>query len=667
MIAPDDIYDWGDGTSSGGIFGGGSPSGKSGGVFGDIGSDPGALFTRSGSGGPTPPNQGLGDFGDNPFGYTANSLLTPWTQPLPELRPTASGAFTMDPFSYADLNYTHRGIGPMQSRADFGLSSNFEFDPYTASPDFNYSAISAANPLLYTDIERPQQFSFGQPVPNIDSFAAAPVPDVGSFAAGQPVPTIDPLTYQSVTAPGGFSAVDVPISGANAPRFDYSAFSMPEGFQAPSGFSAPVVSEDPGFKFRLQKGLDAMQNTAAARGTLRGGDTLMALNDYAQQEASNEYANAWQRAFATHNQDFANRLQAYQTDTGTRMTANAQIFGQGATAFDLNRLARTSADALRMQAQGMNVNAEQTAADLRMRAEMANAANAGNAWQMNTQARLGAQQQAFQQALAGHQTNTQAQQAADMFNRQMAAQAWGLNADNAFRTASTNEQNRLAAWQASEAARQGAYGLNFTAKDRALQAKMQAHNMDYQNALAAYNANVQENLGSGALGFQVASGLWDRNYQKALQQWNSAYGMGSAAAGASASAANADYNNQLQQYRMAYDIFQNNQSNQFNRLYALANMGQQSAGALSGQAMNMGQLWGSNVTQGANAAASGVMGGAGAWGNAVGAIGNAAGTGLLFGSPFGQEILGIGGTAAPPPPIDFGGRVQPVPGPWTGE
>jgi hypothetical protein len=47
----------------------------------------------------------------------------------------------------------------------------------------------------------------------------------------------------------------------------------------------------PGYDWRVQQGMDALNRTAAARGGLAGGGQSMALMDYGQKQASNEWAN----------------------------------------------------------------------------------------------------------------------------------------------------------------------------------------------------------------------------------------------------------------------------------------------------------------------------------------------------------------------------------------
>lgn len=88
------------------------------------------------------------------------------------------------------------------------------------------------------------------------------------------------------------------------------------------------------------------------------------------------------------------------------------------------------------------------------------------------------------------------------------------------------------------------------------------------------------------------------------------------------------YNRSLNEYRQQYDIFNNNQTNTFNRLAALSGVGQTAASNLSssGQAaagnigsilLNSGQQIGQNINNAAAARASGYVGSANAYGGAL--------------------------------------------------
>jgi hypothetical protein len=109
----------------------------------------------------------------------------------------------------------------------------------------------------------------------------------------------------------------------NVGAFNYSPLGDQPQFQLPTGQQA--LDQDPGYAFRLQQGEDALINSAAARGGLGDPNTLRAVQDYGQQEASQEYGNAYNRA-----------LGAYQTNIGTNLAANQQQYGQGLNAFQTN-------------------------------------------------------------------------------------------------------------------------------------------------------------------------------------------------------------------------------------------------------------------------------------------------------------------------------------------
>lgn len=84
---------------------------------------------------------------------------------------------------------------------------------------------------------------------------------------------------------------------------------------------ADMMQNDPGYQFRLQQGTDALQASAAARGTLGSGNTLTGITNYAQNYASNEYQNAYNRFNNNQTQSF-NRLASV---AGLGQTANGQM------------------------------------------------------------------------------------------------------------------------------------------------------------------------------------------------------------------------------------------------------------------------------------------------------------------------------------------------------
>jgi hypothetical protein len=61
------------------------------------------------------------------------------------------------------------------------------------------------------------------------------------------------------------------------------------------GGPASAFIASPDYQFRLAEGNKAIERSAAARGLLGSGATLKAANDYAQNTASGEYGNWWNR------------------------------------------------------------------------------------------------------------------------------------------------------------------------------------------------------------------------------------------------------------------------------------------------------------------------------------------------------------------------------------
>jgi hypothetical protein len=60
-------------------------------------------------------------------------------------------------------------------------------------------------------------------------------------------------------------------------------------------FGADQFQQDPGYQFRLSEGQRSMAHSAGNRGGLVSGTSLKAMQDYAQNSASNEYTNAFNR------------------------------------------------------------------------------------------------------------------------------------------------------------------------------------------------------------------------------------------------------------------------------------------------------------------------------------------------------------------------------------
>ena len=86
--------------------------------------------------------------------------------------------------------------------------------------------------------------------------------------------------------------------GGNAGAADYGKYGK--------DFSMADYTADPGYGFRLSEGMKQLGHTAAGRGGLISGGTMKGLQDYAQNSASQEYGNAFNR----YQTNRANQLQS---------------------------------------------------------------------------------------------------------------------------------------------------------------------------------------------------------------------------------------------------------------------------------------------------------------------------------------------------------------------
>ena len=102
-------------------------------------------------------------------------------------------------------------------------------------------------------------------------------------------------------------------------------------------FAAPTAEEaqqTPGYKFQFQQGMNALQNSAAARGGLLSTGTAKNLEQFGQGLASTNYQDAYNRALAAY-QTNANTFYTNQNNlynrlmgaTGTGLSATGQFTG----------------------------------------------------------------------------------------------------------------------------------------------------------------------------------------------------------------------------------------------------------------------------------------------------------------------------------------------------
>jgi len=116
---------------------------------------------------------------------------------------------------------------------------------------------------------------------------------------------------------------------------------------------------DPGYKFRLNEALGAMENSAAARGATRSGQTIYDIGKLGSDFASQEYGNVFDRALNTYETNFGvdrdvfdrkyrgaydayqPRLTEWQTNAGGTQAAGLAMYNLALQEY----LARLNADA----------------------------------------------------------------------------------------------------------------------------------------------------------------------------------------------------------------------------------------------------------------------------------------------------------------------------------
>lgn len=128
-------------------------------------------------------------------------------------------------------------------------------------------------------------------LPGPEAGGEAPVPDFGTW---------EPPSYHGSSSPT-FNFGDVP---------EYHA----SRFNAPSFEDA---QNDPGYRFRLDAGTQALNRSAAARGVLRTGGTLKDIAEYGQNFGAQEYKSVWDRA-----------MQGYQANENANRAEYAPLLAQ---------------------------------------------------------------------------------------------------------------------------------------------------------------------------------------------------------------------------------------------------------------------------------------------------------------------------------------------------
>jgi hypothetical protein len=213
--------------------------------------------------------------------------------------------------------------------------------PLSSLAGSNGGAIGPARSMLMTPPQQPPAGMGG--LGGILDVGGANGPPRFSLPPVGPVPSQGPNGPQVPgNPPAGPPPPGTPPSGS-PPAIGNTG--LPPGFLAQTWntpFVAPTAEQAeqmPGYKFQLQQGEQAIQNSAAATGGLLNGGTAKALDQYAQGLASTDYNNLfnqaltqYQQSYNIFNQNQANVFNRYADLAGLGQTSAQQLAGAGASA-----------------------------------------------------------------------------------------------------------------------------------------------------------------------------------------------------------------------------------------------------------------------------------------------------------------------------------------------
>lgn len=101
----------------------------------------------------------------------------------------------------------------------------------------------------------------------------------------------DPSGFQTGTFTGGGQYPLASVMGTGLAQPWTTPFNAPDNL---------TEQNDPGFQARMKMGTDALERSAASKGTLLTGGMMKDLNKFAQDYASNEYGNVYNRALGQY-------------------------------------------------------------------------------------------------------------------------------------------------------------------------------------------------------------------------------------------------------------------------------------------------------------------------------------------------------------------------------
>jgi hypothetical protein len=151
-----------------------------------------------------------------------------------------------------------------------------------------------------------------------DNPDAGYVPGEDQGTAPAPDPTVPPPVAWS--APPAAEPPSAPGGGHGGGGNDYAGptepiFNFPGApVFTPPTFAAPTLADaqnDPGYQLGLTAGNNALQNNAAARGTVRSGGALKNLIEYSNNYATSKYNDVYNRTLQAYDRQYQGAHDAY--------------------------------------------------------------------------------------------------------------------------------------------------------------------------------------------------------------------------------------------------------------------------------------------------------------------------------------------------------------------
>lgn len=194
-----------------------------------------------------------------------------------------------------------------------------------------------------------------------DQNAISKAIDDAAKAQGRPGATPEDIAYwsQRILANGGLTQYWLdrlahPDNGGGGGNSNDANFGTPPApyqsnpwtggdYTAPV-FTAPTgVDEqnDPGYQFRLNQGNQALNRSAASKGTLLSGGTQKALARYNQDYASNEFQGVYNRALSTYGAQAQAGETQYQNRYAAYLGENARTLQDYLTNYNVTHTAQT--------------------------------------------------------------------------------------------------------------------------------------------------------------------------------------------------------------------------------------------------------------------------------------------------------------------------------------